>query len=90
MEKIWIIVTDKEEIYRLVVEQNTNKLSMSNQSSFVIGHIVGAIGPYGNNNVVDKIRDGSANHETLGLTHNDVDEEMDTLLESLQYAKLAK
>lgn len=38
---------------------------------------------YGDNDVFDKILDGNITHATLGLTHNDVDEELDTLLESV-------
>ena len=63
---------------------------MSNKSPFATGPIADAIGPYGDNDIVDKILDGSITHTSLGIEPGDVDAELDTLLETLQYAKTGK
>ena len=83
----WKTISDKDEIFRLLVERNTEKLSMSNKSPFATGPIADSIGPYGDNEIVDKILDGSITHASLGINPSDVDVELDTLLETLQYAK---
>ena len=44
------------------------------------------IGPYGDNAIVNNILDGSATLESLGLTSNDIDIELKTLLKCLQRA----
>ena len=57
---------------------------MYNTLPFTTKPTVDAIGPYGDNDVVDKIISETATHTTLGLTPNDVDKELDTLIQSLQ------
>ena len=82
----WKTITDKDEIFRLLAERNTKKLSTSNKPPFATGPLADAIGPYGDNEIVDKILDGTVTHENLGLSPQDVDDELDALLTSLQYA----
>ena len=72
----------------MLAERNTKKLSMSNTSPFAIGPLANAIGPYGDNEIVDKILNGTVTHENLGLSPQDVDDELDALLTSLQYATI--
>lgn len=49
------------------MERNTKKVSIPNKSPFVTGPVADAIGPYGDNDIVDKILDGTDTHTTLGL-----------------------
>ena len=56
---------------------------MSNTSPFAVGPLADAIGPYGDNDIVDTILDGTATLESLGLTPEDVDIELKTLLKCL-------
>ena len=82
----WETVTDPDEIHQLLIERNTKKLCMSNTSPFAVGPLADAIGPYGDNDIVDTILDGTATLESLGLTPEDVDIELKTLLQCLQRA----
>ena len=82
----WKTISDKDEIFRLLVERNTEKLCMSNKSPFAAGPIADAIGPYGDNVIVDKILDGTITPESLGIDQLDIDIELDALLTALQYA----
>ena len=82
----WETITDPDEVHRLLIERNTQKLSMSNKSPFAIGPMADAIGPYGDNGIVDNILDGTATLESIGLTPNDIDIELKTLLKCLQRA----
>ena len=59
---------------------------MSNTSPFAVGPMADAIGPYGDNDIVDTILDGTATLESLGLTPEDIDIELKTLLKCLQRA----
>lgn len=81
----WKTVSDKDEVVRLLVERNTEKLCMFNKSPFATGPIADAIGPYGDTNILDKILDGTITRASLGLDPNDVDVELDALLMALQY-----
>ena len=63
----WKSISDKDEIFQLLVERNNEKLCMSNKSPFTTRPIVDAIGPYGDNNIVDKILDGTVTPESLGI-----------------------
>ena len=54
--------------------------------TFAIGQIIDAIWPYGNNNIVDKILDGTVTLESLGVDPCAIDIEFDALLTALQYA----
>ena len=82
----WKTISDKDEIFRLLVERNTEKLCMSNKSPFATGPIADAIGPYGDNDIVDNILDGTITPESLGLDPLTIDKEFDALLTALQYA----
>ena len=82
-------VTDTDAIYRLLIERNTHMLSMSNKSQFATGPISDAIGPYGDNDIVDQILDGTITIDSLGLSPDDVDEELTTLLQCLQRANIS-
>lgn len=85
----WTTIIDKYEIYRLLVERNTRKLSMSIKTLFVMYPLADAIGPYRDNGIiVDKLLDGTATYTTLGLHLHDIDDELDALLTSLQYATI--
>ena len=61
----WTTMLDTDEIYRLIVERNTGNLSIPNTSPFTQGPLADDICLYVDNDVVDKIRDGSATHDTL-------------------------
>ena len=63
----WKFIYDKDEIFCLLVERNTEKITTSNKSPFAIGTIADFIGPYENNNIVDKILDGTITPEALGI-----------------------
>ena len=63
----WKSISDKDEILWLVAERNTEKLCMSNKSPFTIGPIEDSIGPYGDNDIVDKILDSTITPEALGI-----------------------
>ena len=59
---------------------------MSNKSPFATGPLADAIGPYGDNDIVDNILDGTITPESLGLDPLTIDKELDALLTALQYA----
>ena len=61
----WNKVSDKDEVYRLLIERNTKKLSMSKESPFATGPIADAISPYGDDAIVDLILNGTITHESL-------------------------
>ena len=82
----WKTISDKDEIFHLLIQRNTEKLSMSNKSPFATGPIADAIGPYGDNDIVDKLLNGTLTPESLGIDPNDIDIELNTLLQALQYA----
>jgi len=73
-------------IFRLLVERNTKKLSMSKPPPFATGPIANAIGPYGDNSVVDDILDSNITFATLGLAPHQNDAELTALLASLKHA----
>lgn len=83
---IWETISDTDEIYKILVECNMNKLSMSNTSPFTTGPLVDAICQYGHNDVVDHILDGTITHTTLDLTHVTVIKELGKLIQCLQRA----
>ena len=59
---------------------------MSNKFPFATGPLADAIGPYRDNKIVDRLLNGTITHENLGLCPYDLDDELDALLSSLQYA----
>ena len=73
-------------IYQLLIKRHTHKISISNKSPFVTGPLVDDIGQYGNNTIVDQILDETITHIYLGLSHEEVDKELETLLRCLQRA----
>ena len=58
---------------------------MSNTSPFTTGLIADAIGPYGDDDVVDNILNGTSTRATLGLIPDEGNKEVDTSLQSLQH-----
>lgn len=62
------------------------KLSVSNTSPLVTGLITNTIGPYGNNDIVDDILDGSITYATFGLAPHQIDVVLDALLPSIRCA----
>lgn len=55
----------------------TKKLSMSNKSTFATGPIADTIGSYVDNDIVDKILDGTVTHASSGLDPISVDDELE-------------
>lgn len=62
---------------------------MSKTLPMVTGHITNAIGPYGDNIVVDDILNDNVTHATLGLAPHQMDTELTALLAFLTRATIS-
>ena len=59
-------------------------MCMSTKSSFATGPIADSIGPYRDNDIVDKTLDGTITPEALGIDPINIDSELIALLPALQ------
>lgn len=67
------------------MSQIQKKLRISNKSPFATGPLADRIGPYGDNDIVYAILDGTVTHKLLGISPNEVHDELYALLTALQY-----